>query len=184
MPDTTNRTTRPSTARDDAPMRHRCETCKAVDSHAEGCPENIPPDEHDLAFAELETGGFAVSLNGFWLPGSFPTQAEAEVAAGAAIARAEPSFSELIHQAADVRETLHYAVKGDLNASAEIRTEARRAVGIIGTLAARLMAEVSAPPAPPVTADELLAIIGTWLARDCDWGEFEKALDALVEAHS
>lgn len=27
------------------PMRHRCETCGTVDSHAPGCTENIPPED-------------------------------------------------------------------------------------------------------------------------------------------
>jgi len=32
----------------------------------------------------------------------------------------------------------------------------------------------------PRAADDLRQVINAWLAKDCDWGEWEKALDALV----
>lgn len=97
-----------------------------------------------VQFAELETGGYAVALNGFWMPGSYPTKADAEFAAGIALATGEPSLSELIHQAADTRESLFRAIKADPSADTETRYEAGRAVAIIGKLAARLMAEIGA----------------------------------------
>lgn len=39
---------------------------------------------------------------------------------------------------------------------------------------------LAGPPAPPKTAAELCDVIRAWLALDCDWGDFEKSLDALV----
>lgn len=33
---------------------------------------------------------------------------------------------------------------------------------------------------PPRTAADLIEVIGQWLGRDCNWGDFEKALDAII----
>jgi len=95
------------------------------------------------------------------------------------------AFAHLIHQAADVRETLFRNAKSDRTLDTEMRFECGRAVAIIGKLAARLMTEINTPPAPPKSATDLLAINRAWLDADTQkWGEFEKALDELVEAHS
>lgn len=112
------------------------------------------------------------------MPDTTDTTASAEAAS-------PDMLADLIHQAADVREELNSAMKSDQGMDSETRFECRRAVAVIGKLAARLMTEINTPPAPPKSATDLLAINRAWLDADSQkWGKFEKALDALVEAHS
>lgn len=153
-------------------------------------PDNTVTPKHEgptsVLVAELETGGYAVSLNGMWLPGSSDSPSDGLIRAAMAMTLPGTSLSDLIFQAADTRDTLFRAAMTDPNLDTDIRLSCGRAVGMIAKLAARLMAEVATPPAPPKSATDLRAIIRQWLDADdaTHWGEFEKALDELVEAHS
>lgn len=103
------------------------------------------------------------------MPDTTDTTASAEAAS-------PDMLADLIHQAADVREELNSAMKSDQGMDSETRFECRRAVAVIGKLAARLMTEINTPPALPEGLREtLVAALNAELGDSYDCGRVWEA---------
>lgn len=90
----------------------------------------------------------------------------------------------LMAEVDEVKRALFDEAKRDTINDLAIRFNAGRAVGMIGKLAAELIAQDKRflQAQRPQSADDLKLIVRAWLDADCSkWGAFEKGLDAAIE---